>query len=384
MLKRLINLSKTHSFFLFGARGTGKTQLLKSQFSKNSLYIDLLNLDTEAKYQLDPELLYKTLSAVSDEIKYVIIDEIQKVPKLLDVVHRKIEETELLFILTGSSARKLKKGAANLLAGRAFVFHLFPFTSKELGDAFDLPQALQYGCLPQVTNYNGPLDKRRFLKAYAHTYLKEEVWGEQLIRKIEPFRKFLQVAAQSHGQEVNYSKISKDVGVDGNTVKNYYTILEDTLLGYFLPAYSGSVRKQLKRTSKFYLFDAGLKRALDNTVDFDLTHGSFEYGNLFESFIISEIKRYFAYKEIDFNFSYLATDGGAEIDLLISQGNKVKFLIEIKSATSYKPEFIKHIKEFRKEFKDVKAYVLYDGTDSLLDEGVHIRPWQTGIAEIVK
>ncbi len=383
MILRDINLPKKHSFFLFGARGTGKTLLLKEVFSKESLYIDLLNLDVEAKYQLDPESCYKELSALSDNVKYVLIDEIQKVPKLLDVVHRKIEETSLVFILTGSSARKLKQGAANLLAGRAFVFHLFPFTASELEDDFILEDALAYGTLPQSFNYDKIIDKRRFLKAYAHTYLKEEVWGEQLIRKIEPFRKFLQVAAQSHGQEVNYLKISRDVGVDANTVKNYYSILEDTLVGYFLPAYNGSVRKQLKLTPKFYIFDNGLKRALDGTVDTNLVHGSFEYGILFESFIISEIQRNFAYKEIELNFSYLATDGGAEIDLVISQGNKVKFLIEIKSATSYKTSFIKHIKEFKKDFKGVEAYLLYNGESSLLDEGVNVRPWKVGINEIL-
>ncbi|MCB0328425.1 MAG: ATP-binding protein [Bdellovibrionales bacterium] len=384
MLSRIINLPKNHSFFLFGARGTGKTQLLKREFSENTLYIDLLNLETEAKYQLQPESLYKELSAVGKDIRYVVIDEIQKVPKLLDVVHRKIEESDLLFLLTGSSARKLKAGAANLLAGRAFVFHLFPFTSLELGDDFDLHSALQYGCLPQSVNYDSPLDKRRFLKAYANTYLKEEVWGEQLVRKIEPFRKFLQVAAQSHGQEVNYSKISRDVGVDANTIKNYYSILEDTLLGFLLPAYNGSVRKQLKLTPKFYLFDTGVKRAMEGTVDFDLNHGSYEYGVLFETLVIAEIQRYFAYQEKEYQFSYLATDGGAEIDLLISQGNKVKFLVEVKSATSYRPEFIKHIKEFQKDFREAKAFVLYNGVDSMLDEGVHILPWKEGIAEIVR
>lgn len=382
----MINLPKDHSFFLFGARGTGKTHLLREEFSENSLYIDLLDLENEAKYQLKPELLYKELSALPESIRYVVIDEIQKAPKLLDVIHRKIEErgNDLIFVLTGSSARKLKKGAANLLAGRAFVFHLFPFTSGELGEDFQLSGALQYGLLPKVVNYDDDLSKRRFLKAYAHTYLKEEVWGEQLVRKIEPFRRFLQVAAQSHGQELNYSKISRDVGVDANTVKNYYSILEDTLLGYYLPAFNGSVRKQLKLTSKFFLFDTGLKRALEGSLDVSISHGSFEYGNLFESFIISELKRNIAYREIEIDFSYLATDGGAEIDLLLSQGGKVRFIIEIKSATSYKTEFIKHLKDFKKDFRGARAYVLYDGTDDLIDQDIIITPWRDGIKKILQ
>ena len=246
MLGRTINLVKNHSFFLFGARGTGKTSLLKELFPKNSHFIDLLNLETEARYQLDPESLSRDLAELGPSVKHVVIDEIQKVPKLLDVVHRKIEEHRLHFILTGSSARKLKRGAANLLAGRAFVFHLFPFTAQEIGEEFDLHGALTFGTLPLASTLNDDRERRLFLKAYANTYLKEEVWGEQLIRKIEPFRKFLQVAAQSHGQIVNYSTIAQDVGVDDVTVKNYFSILEDTLVGILLPAYSGSARKQLR------------------------------------------------------------------------------------------------------------------------------------------
>lgn len=389
MFCRSINLPKSHSFFLFGARGTGKTALLKSLFHTNTLYIDLLNLDKEAQYQLDPESLYKEISALPTSIKTIIIDEIQKVPKLLDVVHRTLEERKtkqepVQFILTGSSARKLKQGSANLLAGRAFVFHLFPLTCHELGKSFNLEEVLAFGSLPQAINYKEQIEKRRFLKAYTHTYLKEEIWGEQLIRKIEPFRKFLQIAAQSHGQIINYSKIARDIGVDANTVKNYYTILEDTLLGFLLPAYQGSIRKQLKLSPKFFLFDNGVKRTLENMLDFPLTHGSFEYGEAFESFIIYEIRRQLSYLELDYNFSYMASDGGAEVDLLISQGQKVKIMLEIKSAKSYKKDFIRHIKSFHKDFSNVFSFLLYDGETAMEDEGIHIRPWQDGITEIIR
>ena len=260
MVKRLLNLSTSQSFFLFGARGTGKTSLVKSHFEVNQrpqevLYLDLLNLDLEAKYQLDPEMLFKELSALSPKTKTVIIDEIQKVPRLLDVIHRKIEDSHLRFVLTGSSARKLKLGSANLLAGRAAVFNLFPLLAIELAEQFDLQSTLMFGSLPRVVNLAEPVEKKRSLRAYANTYLKEEVWGEQLVRKIEPFRRFLQVAAQTHGQTVNYIKISRDVGVDDSTVRSYYSILEDTLVGFFLQPYAGSERKKLRKSPKFYLFD---------------------------------------------------------------------------------------------------------------------------------
>jgi predicted AAA+ superfamily ATPase len=305
------------------------------------------------------------------------------VPKLLDVVHRKIEETDLQFILTGSSARKLKKGAANLLAGRAFVFYLFPLTAAELGQDLSLQDALEYGTLPQITKYSNNSDKKRFLKAYGLTYLKEEVWGEQIVRKIEPFRKFLAVAAQTNGQTLNYRKIASDVGVDSATIKNYFTILEDTMVGFLLPAYHGSVRKQLKSAPKFYLFDSGIKRVLEDKIDFPLIHGSFEYGIEFESFIIREIIRNFAYKEVNVNMSFLATDGGAEVDLLISVGTTVKVLIEIKSATSYKTEHTKHLKSFLKDFKKATCFLLYGGDQALNDDGILVRPWQEGIIEIL-
>jgi len=383
MFYRVLNLPQTHSFFLFGARGSGKTSLLKSRFGDQALYIDLLNLDAEARYQSDPESLYRELARRDFQFPTVIIDEIQKVPKLLDVVHRRIEESKVQFILTGSSARKLKRGAANLLAGRAFVFHLYPLTVAEIGASFNLGEALQYGTLPRVVTFDETLEKRRFLKSYGLTYLKEEVWGEQLIRKMEPFRKFLPIAAQTHGQVINYSKIARDVGVDDVTVQNYFSILEDTLVGFSLPAYSGSARKQLRSAPKFYLFDNGVKRALEGVVDFPIKHGSFEYGNLFEQLVIVEIIRALAYAEIEIQFSYLATQGGAEVDFVLSRGNKVIALVEIKSASKVDSSDLRHIVSFKDSFKGAEYFCLYGGDITLEDRGIQICPWREGIQKIL-
>jgi predicted AAA+ superfamily ATPase len=389
MLKRLINLSTNQSFFLFGARGTGKTSLVKSHFSvfgegREVLYLDLLNLDLEAKYQLNPEALYKELSALHPETTVIIIDEIQKVPRLLDVVHRKIEESSLKFVLTGSSARKLKRGGANLLAGRAVVFNLYPLLAEELGSQFDLHQALLFGTLPRVVTLNEPIEKRRSLVAYANTYLKEEVWGEQLVRKIEPFRRFLQVAAQSHGQPVNYTKIARDVGVDHSTVRSYYAILEDTLVGFFLHAYAGSERQKLRKTPKFYLFDNGVKRALDGSIDFGVHHGSFEYGVLFEQLVIAEILRRIAYSELSVVPSFFATEGGAEIDLLLERAGRVEALIEIKSGSKIDSEDLRHIRTLGPQFRGAKCYCLYGGDTRYLEGDVMVVPWLEGVGEVLR
>lgn len=384
MLDRLINLPINYSFFLFGARGTGKTSLLKYRFAENVHYVDLLNLDLEATYQLDPEQFYRELSALPTDTRVVIVDEIQKVPKLLDVVHRKIEESSLMFILTGSSARKLKRGAANLLAGRAFVFHLHPLTAKELGDGFNLNRALSFGTLPAVWNFSEDIDRRRFLKAYSNTYLKEEVWGEQLVREIEPFRRFLQVSAQQHGQIINYSRISRDVGVDDSTVKNYFSILEDTLVGFYLPAYSGSERKQLKMSPKFYLFDNGVRRALAGVVDYELLPGSSEFGIAFEQMVISEIMRRVAYLEIEVQFSFLATEGGAEIDLVVNKGKRTLALVEIKSTNRLSfHDDLKHLLGFKDDFNRALKLCLYNGERAMQEYGIHVFPWQQGIDRII-
>jgi len=383
MFNRLLNLPEKRSFFLFGARGTGKTSLLNALFKEQTLFIDLLNLDNEAKYQLDPEQLYRELKSLGTGVSTVVIDEVQKAPKLLDVVHRLIEERKFTFVLTGSSARKLKRGAANLLAGRAVVFNLYPLIEEEMKGAVDLQQLLEFGSLPAVVTAENDLDRRRILKAYTQTYLKEEVWGEQLIRKIEPFRKFLPVAAQMHGQPVNFRKIARQVGVDDTTVKTYYSILEDTLIGVFIEAYSGSVRKQLLASPKFYLFDMGVKRALEDQIDFPLKHGSFDYGQAFETFIILEIQRRIAYREIALRLSFLATEGGAEIDLLLSRGSKVLALVEIKSGKKIDISDLRHLVSLKDSFKGASSYCLYQGEESSVYKGIHILPWRSGIERII-
>jgi predicted AAA+ superfamily ATPase len=359
MIHRNIPLSNTHSYFLFGARGTGKTTLLHMLFTReNALFIDLLDPFEADIFLRNPLELKHRISALPSSIEWIIIDEIQKVPRLLDLVHQLIETKRFKFVLTGSSGRKLKRGVSNLLAGRAFVYHLFPFTFKELGDSFDLDQALQWGTMPEIYNLASTEEKSQYLRAYALTYLKEEIVSEQLIRKSHPFRSFLEIAAQSNGKIINFTKIASDIGVDTKTVQSYFSILEDTLIGHFLPSYHRSVRKRQRANPKFYFFDIGVKRALERTLNLGIAEGTYAYGRAFEHFIILEITRMSSYKNNDWQFSYLATKDNAEIDLIIERPGMPVVLIEIKSSDNIKERDIIGTSRFIKDFPGCEAYYI--------------------------
>ena len=236
MLKRSLRLPNNRSFFLFGARGTGKSTLIhnSSQFNKNCLKIDLLEPEQEEKYSLRPQLLLEELNGNPEKLKWVVIDEVQKSPKLLDVVHKLIESTDLKFALTGSSSRKLKRMGANLLAGRAFRFFLFPLTSVELAEKINLQHQLNWGSLPEVINLKNNKDKALYLKTYLENYIKEEIVAEQAVRNLNPFRMFLPICMLNEAEPLNFTKLSESTSVDIKTIQNYYEILIDTHLGFFL------------------------------------------------------------------------------------------------------------------------------------------------------
>ncbi|MSO13386.1 Uncharacterized protein h2es_0390 [Rickettsiales endosymbiont of Trichoplax sp. H2] len=328
-INRIIKLPLDKTFFLFGARNTGKSTLLKSTFSKsNCLWIYLLDYTEEERYSRNPQTLEFDVLAAND-LKYVIIDEIQKIPKLLDIVHKLIETTNKIFILTGSSSRKLKYGGANLLAGRAFTYNLFPFLSLEIKNYFELNEVLRWGSLPSILfSMKTEEEKIQFLQSYTHTYIREEIWMEQYIRKLNPFRKFLEVSAQSNGQIINYANISRDVGVDDKTIKQYFSILEDTLIGFFLEPFHHSFRKRLSQKPKFYYFDLGVKNALARMLSIPLVESTSGYSVAFEHFIILEILRLGAYFFPEYKFSYLRTKDDAEVDLVVERPGKKSYLLK--------------------------------------------------------
>lgn len=346
MIKRLQKLSRKHSFFLFGARGTGKTTLLKQIFpEEQTLWINLLSFNEEDRFSRNPDLLTELIAEAS--YKRVIVDEVQKIPKILDIVQLEIEKNKnIQFVLTGSSARKLKKGTANMLAGRLFTFSLHPFTHLELNTQFDLNSILQFGSLPGLNNYKNTKDKSRYLTSYIHTYLKEEILVEQLVRKIKPFRDFLEIAAQCNGQIVNYSKIARSLGVDYTTVQTYFDILVDTYLGFYLKGFNRSIRKQQNQAPKFFLFDVGITRALLRQSQNLPQKSSYEYGTAFEHFIVLELFRLNSYYEKNFYISYLKDKDGNEIDIIIQKPTGEEILVEIKSSDRSQREHGRVLEKF--------------------------------------
>lgn len=382
MLKRLLTLTQHYSLFLFGARGVGKSTLVEQSYDlKKNLYINLLDPIEENRLARNPNELIELVEALPEQYPYVIIDEIQKVPKLLDVIHLLLEtrKCKKYFILTGSSAKKLKSASINLLAGRAFVYHLFPFSYHELGNNFELEEALTYGMLPKVFEFNSRKDKQKFLQAYTLTYLREEIWAEQIIKKLDPFRHFLEVAAQCNGKIINYSNISRDVGVDDKTIKNYFSILEDTLLAFILNPYKHSFRKRLKASPKFYFFDVGVTRALARMLDVIPKESTSYYGELFESFVVMECVKLASYYQTEYKFSYLMTGAGVEVDLVVERPGKLLLLIEIKSSLNVRAEDLSALRKIATDIGKCEAVCFSKDKRQRKIGDITVYPWEKGI-----
>jgi len=385
MIERLIKPSKINSFFLFGARGTGKTSLIKEHFlGPDVLYIDLLRDAEFEALNIQPDSLEARLLAKPD-LKRVVIDEVQKIPALLDVVHLLIENHKgVQFVLTGSSARKLKRGGANLLAGRAWVYHLYPLSYVELGEQFSLQQALEWGGLPGHLAFDAADDKREFFRAYTSTYLREEILQEQLVRDLKPFQRFLPVAAQNSGSVINFSKIGRDVGVAPQTAESYFQILEDTLLGFRLPAFHRSIRKQERMNPKFYLFDTGVLRTLLKTIGAPLQPGTYAFGRAFEHFLIQQIIALSSYARRDDEFYYYATHGGREVDLVIVRGSEELLFIEIKSTDRISEDDLRHLNALSHEskLKDASFYCFSLDKKATKKDKVLCLYWKEGLREL--
>jgi predicted AAA+ superfamily ATPase len=384
MIRRIQKLSYSNHLFLLGPRGVGKTTLLRQLFDQpGTLWIDLLTDADEELYGRHPDQLSQVLA--TKKIDRVVIDEIQKAPKLLDIVHREIENRKhkTHFVLTGSSARKLKRGAGNLLGGRAFLYHLFPLTVEELGDQFNLLHALQYGTLPHLYSFQNTEDSEEYLRSYVRTFIREEIQVEQVVRNLTPFRDFLDIAAQMNGKIINFAKIAREVGADDKTIRSYYQILEDTMIGFFLPPFHRSIRKRQRESPKFYFFDTGVVRALDRTLSLHLTPKTIAFGNAFEHFLMTEIFRYCEYHKKDYRLSYLMTKDGVEIDLICERPGKADLLIEIKSTDSVTKEDVKSITAVSKDWdKPFEAQVWSLDTTEKVIQGISCLPWMQGIAQL--
>ncbi len=381
MFHRLIRRPTQQSFFLFGARGTGKSTWLRSVLPEGPrvVWFDLLDLETEDLFRARPEAFAQRLDALPRSVRWVVVDEIQKLPRLLDTVHRFIERKRLRFALSGSSARKLKAGGANLLGGRAVSLHLFPLTEREVGPAFDLDEALRFGTLPQQFGLKGDVARASFLRSYALMYLKEEIWAEQLVRKLDPFRRFLEVAAQSHGKIVNVANIARDTGVDDKTVATYFELVEDTHLGLLLEPFDSSFRRRLSKRPKFYYFDPGVARALARMLELPLPRRTSGYGEAFEAFVIAEVHRLCSYLRPGFRLSYLRTKDDAEVDLVVERPGAAPLFVEIKSATRASEIEVHRLQRLARDHGRAKPSVWCTANAAEIVGGVEVLPWQAAL-----
>ena len=383
MIQRYLNipkiLGKRHSALLFGARGVGKTKLAEAFLAgqRASLRYDLLEFDTFERLLKDPSIFRLEVAArlKTSEHLVVFVDEIQKVPALLDEAHGLIEQHKgrLQFLLTGSSARKLKRSGVNLLAGRAVTLRLHPISWME--DEVALSRILRLGSLPGVI-YDNDIPERT-LRSYVETYLKEEIQQEALVRRLDAFARFLEIAAQYHGDVINMSRIGESAGVSSHTIREYFDILEDTLLGWRIPGWSASARKQLRTAPKFYFFDNGVTNALRGELGIELRPQTARYGNLFESWVVQEIMRARSYLDLDLKVSYWQTSTSLEVDIILSRGaGQPLAAIEIKSSTKPTSKDLRGLQAFAAEFPKARRWCLCMTPRPYEVDGVDVVPWR--------
>ncbi len=373
--KRQIELEHIKgSAFLFGPRMTGKTSLIRDL--QKALSIDLLDPEQELRLRQSPALFWEEIQTLPKN-SLVAVDEVQRVPALLDYVQKGIEECGLRFILTGSSARKLRRGGANLLGGRAHDLRLHPLTAREMGSRFHLSRALEYGTLPKFAELaveQETEEVKSLLRSYYTTYLKEEIQAEALTRNVGAFQRFLSVAAQSNGQVIEFQNISRECSVPASTVKEYFAILEDTLIGEFLWPWGRSERK--KARPKFFFFDTGVVRSIQNRLNDPPTRQ--ETGFLFETWFVRELVRLRDYLRKSHEFCFWR-EGNHEIDVLVLSHRGPLLAIECKSGNESLSDPTRQA--FKARFPKVPLVIasLQDKTKRRLASGLEILPWQEAL-----
>lgn len=361
MIKRMANIPESQHFFMLGPRQTGKTTLIKEYLANkgsNHLFINLAEEDKFFKYLKNPSLIRSEVqsSIKNQKISEVFIDEVQRVPAILNEVQSLIDTSSVRFILTGSSARKLKHGAANLLGGRAVLRELFPLTYLELSDQFSLEQILRFGSLPRIFQANSNEERADLLSAYITLYLKEEVQAEGLVRNLPAFSRFLDVAAQNSGELLNYKSIGDDIGIPGRSVQSYYEILEETLVAVRLSPFERRVRRRLRKHDKIYIFDLGVLNALQQTLA--SAHAPILRGRLFEHFIILETYRLIKYQQKELSICFWRTKDDEEVDLVFLKGGEPFLACEIKSSSTVTPIALRGLGAFHSEHPCVERVVV--------------------------
>lgn len=358
------------SFFLFGPRATGKTTLIRQQLSNRATIIDLLDSRYFLRLSGSPHELESIIAAAPADI--VVIDEIQRIPELLNEIQRLIETRNITFLLTGSSARKLRRGRANLLAGRVWEARMFPFIKQELSD-FDLGRYLRYGGLPAVYLSSYPEEE---LDAYVNTYLKEEIMAEGLIRRLPPFSRFLKAIALSNSEMINFTKLANDCQVPPSTVSEYVGLLEDTLIGFLLPAWTESKKRKAIKTGKFYLFDPGVTHLLAGTEALD--RNSDLYGKSFEQFICMELRAYLSYNRKKVPLTFWRSKNGHEVDFLMG----TETAIEVKASKKVSQNDYKGLKYLNEEGVFKKFILVSQDPVSTLTGNILTLHWEKFLSEL--
>ncbi len=370
-------IAPKESFFLFGPRGTGKSTYLRDNFP-NAKLIDFLDPGTYRSFIGRPEILKEIVEGNSDK-KIFILDEIQKIPEVLTVVHQLIEtKKKVQFILTGSSSRKLKRAGVDLLGGRAELCRMHPFTAKELGSYFNLESALKFGLLPLLYDKSDPSSS---LRAYLGLYVKEEVFSEGLVRNIGNFSRFLEAVSFSHASILNTSNVARESGVERKTVEGYLSILEDLLLSFTIPIFSKKAKRDLISHKKFYLFDAGVffemrpKGPLDAPEEIA--------GASLEGLVAQNLRAYLDYEKKSANLYYWRTRSGLEVDFVL-YGKDIFWAIEVKNSNKVRTEDLKGLQQFLLDYPTCDAYLLYRGKERLKKDNILCLPIEDFLLEFLK
>lgn len=370
-----IGMQTPESFFLWGPRQTGKTTLLEDRF-KNSFYVDFLNSETFMRYRLKPTLLYEEMSALlsrnerEKKVLWCVIDEVQKVPEVLNEVQRLMRNPYIRFLLCGSSARKLRRTHANLLGGRALRFELHGLIAREMGKDFDIMRILNHGYLPKIYLSDQP---ERLHESYVLNYLKEEIIEESIVRKLPSFSRFLDVAALGDAEQISYASMSRDCHVAETTIASFFEILIDTLLGRFLNAYVKRPKRRVMHAPKFYFFDVGIVNFLSRRGV--LKMGSPLFGKAFENWLFHEIISYLQYREKREELAYWKLSSGAEVDFIIGD---MKVAIESKAREDIHSDHLKGLREVSKDYPHLKLRIVVSLASRArkTEDGIWILPYQ--------
>ncbi len=375
MIKRRIGFPEG-SFFLFGPRGTGKSYWLRSAYAEEMVYIDLLESRISNRLSADPQRLVEYIpSGFSGP---VILDEIQKVPALLDEVHRLIEKkVAFRFILTGSSPRKLRRTFSNLLAGRASTCHFHPLTAMELGGDFDFEKALSHGLLPTLYDSDKDVNPESYLAGYIEAYLREEILQEGLTRNVSAFNRFLEAASFSQGEVLNVTQVARECSVHRKVVENYFQILDDLLIGHRIPVFRKKAKRRMIQHSKFYFFDTGVYRAIRPRGPLDTPE--LIDGASLETLVLQNLMATIENHQLNYSIYFWRTTSGKEVDFVL-YGDDGLVAIEVKRSQTVTLKDLAGLKTFRQDYPSTEAIFLYGGDQELLIDGVRVLPIEQALS----